>query len=652
MSNNTTIQDTENTNESNAWIEEVIDKDHLNYYDYNQFSNIQEIGSGDFGKVYRANLKNLEKFFTLKSFFNLDNITMKEIVRELKIQHEVGFHDNIIRYHGISKFESEDNEHHINYILVMEYADSGSLRNYLKNNFGKLTWNDKHHMAYQLACAVSCLHNKGISHCDLHSGNILVHQNMIKLDFGLSKRIGASINFQSKEMIPYVDPKIYNNNNNQITQMLTLNEKSDIYSIGVLLWEISSGLPPFYAKDNQYDVNLTLEIAQGLREEVAFDTPEDYIKIYTKCWGEPDNRPTIYQVVDWLKAIITKSKLKDSQFSNNQKFNSKSKEELFQFIKNFDKINIKEIDPITITNKREKLLFEKGYDIIVDEINDYLIKLANKGIEWILLRQEVIKYFNNHNINLKEIYNWLLNNQDDNNNNNNNNNNSNIIFLFGYFIFFEIETKLNIEKAFNLFLIASKKNHIFSQYLVGSCYKYGNGTIKNEKLAFEYFEKLANKNFTYGQVEIGFIYKNGIGVKKNSKKAFYWYEKAANNGNLTALNTLGLYYKNGIEVEKNYIKAFELFKKSAKDVYPNGLNSLGCCYELGIGTNINMKKAFELYQKSANLGDKGAQYNLAMMYENGKGILKDIDKAIYWYEKSAKQGDQDAQYELDKLKNQ
>ncbi|GBC47671.2 kinase-like domain-containing protein [Rhizophagus irregularis DAOM 181602=DAOM 197198] len=167
---------------------------------------------------------------------------MKEIVRELKIQHEVGFHDNIIRYHGISKFESEDNEHHINYILVMEYADSGSLRNYLKNNFGKLTWNDKHHMAYQLACAVSCLHNKGISHCDLHSGNILVHQNMIKLDFG--------------------------------------------------------GLPPFYAKDNQYDVNLTLEIAQGLREEVAFDTPEDYIKIYTKCWGEPDNRPTIYQVVD------------------------------------------------------------------------------------------------------------------------------------------------------------------------------------------------------------------------------------------------------------------------------------------------------------------------------------------------------------------
>ncbi len=49
----------------------------------------------------------------------------------------------------------------------MEYADSGSLRSYLKKNFGNLTWNDKYNMAYQLAGAVSCLHNEGIVHRDL-----------------------------------------------------------------------------------------------------------------------------------------------------------------------------------------------------------------------------------------------------------------------------------------------------------------------------------------------------------------------------------------------------------------------------------------------------------------------------------------------------
>ena len=52
-------------------------------------------------------------------------------------------------------------------MLVMEYADSGSLRNYLKINFNKLTWDDKYLMAHQLACAVSCLHNEGIVHRDL-----------------------------------------------------------------------------------------------------------------------------------------------------------------------------------------------------------------------------------------------------------------------------------------------------------------------------------------------------------------------------------------------------------------------------------------------------------------------------------------------------
>ncbi|CAB4437459.1 unnamed protein product [Rhizophagus irregularis] len=115
-----------------------------------------------------------------------------EIVCELKIQRKVDFHDNIIRCHGITKFESEN--------------------------------------------------QIGIIHRDLHSGNILVHQNVIKLaDFG--------------------------------------------------------GQPPFYAEGEEYDVSLILEISQGLRETIVPDTPEEYVKIYTNCWdGEPDNRPTIYQM--------------------------------------------------------------------------------------------------------------------------------------------------------------------------------------------------------------------------------------------------------------------------------------------------------------------------------------------------------------------
>ncbi|CAB4439494.1 unnamed protein product [Rhizophagus irregularis] len=197
----------------------------------------------------------------------LDNITVKEIVRELKIQREVNLHDNIIRCYGITKLESDN---HNNYWLVMEYADGGSLRCYLEKNFNKLTWDDKYNMAYQLSCAVSCLHNEGIVHRDLHSCE-------------------------------------------------------------------------------QYDIGLALDISQGHRETVVPDTPDEYVKIYTKCWdGEPDNRPTIYQVVDWLNAIITKTDVivENHQMSNEQEFN----EDLTQLIQNFDKINIKEIDPMIHKN--------------------------------------------------------------------------------------------------------------------------------------------------------------------------------------------------------------------------------------------------------------------------------------------------------------
>ena len=77
------MQETENADEWIVWIEEAITKGYWKYYEYEHFSNIQEIGSGACGKVFRANWKNVEHYIALKYFFNLNNDTVKEIIREV-----------------------------------------------------------------------------------------------------------------------------------------------------------------------------------------------------------------------------------------------------------------------------------------------------------------------------------------------------------------------------------------------------------------------------------------------------------------------------------------------------------------------------------------------------------------------------------------
>src|SRR5947207_5551009 len=115
----------------------------------------------------------------------------------------------------------------------MDYAEGGTLRNYLEENFSSLDWQDTYGLAFQLSSAIQYLHEKGIVHKDLHSNNIYIQQNSIKLaDSGLSKRI-KDANKISFGTIPYIDPQVVNSSEREKYE---LNKKSEGYSVGDLFW--------------------------------------------------------------------------------------------------------------------------------------------------------------------------------------------------------------------------------------------------------------------------------------------------------------------------------------------------------------------------------------------------------------------------------
>ncbi|CAB5388587.1 unnamed protein product [Rhizophagus irregularis] len=297
-----------NDNKWDRWIENGIASDYINYHDFDEFQNIKRIGTGGFGEVYRANWESSNTVVALKSLKN-DDCCMKEIANEITMMHKVNFHMNIVQFYGITKRKNNNRDSvDSDYLFVLEYADSGTLRDYLENNFNKLNWNDKLQFAIQIADAVSCIHRKNIVHRDLHSKNILVHKNIIKLaDFGLSRRAEVSTSTNNiMGVLPYIDPHHFKNQTKNDNKNLP-SKKSDVYSVGVLLWEISSGQKPFGSNDASF---LLYDIINGKRETPISDTPVDYVNIYTSCWQDnPDDRPDMRKVLSELMLVNINEKL-------------------------------------------------------------------------------------------------------------------------------------------------------------------------------------------------------------------------------------------------------------------------------------------------------------------------------------------------------
>ncbi|RGB36184.1 kinase-like domain-containing protein [Rhizophagus diaphanus] len=219
---------------------------------------------------------------------------MQQLIKlEIKIKTHLSIANKstfIAQCHGITQDPSNGN-----FILVIKKLDT-DLRKYLQANHSKLTWKERTKIVYNIIDALHRIQNENEIHRDLHSGNVLYYQftnSWFISDFGLCGPVDKQLgNIYGN--LPYIAPEIFEGKGYDFS--------SDIYSIGMLMWEISSGKSPFIEERDKY--GFVMKIINGFRPEVLPGTPLEYRELMEQCWdADLTKRPDINTLFNKIKHI-------------------------------------------------------------------------------------------------------------------------------------------------------------------------------------------------------------------------------------------------------------------------------------------------------------------------------------------------------------
>src|SRR5579883_488749 len=193
---------------------------------------------------------------------------------------------------------------------------------------------------------------------------------------------------------------------------------------------------------------------------------------------------------------------------------------------------------------------------------------------------------------------------------------------------------------------AAEANNSAAMVMYARCLGAGIGVEKDQKEAGEWYRKAAELGEPIAMNNLGSMYEDGEGVTRDYAKAREWYEKAAVQGLAQAQFNLGYFYGTGKGGTRDYAKAREWYEKAAVQDHAQAQANLGVLYHNSQGVGQDYAKAKEWYEKAAAQNNAVGQNGLGVLYHNGQGITRDYAKAKEWYEKAAAQNNENAQFNL------
>jgi len=230
-----------------------------------KFELLDEIGKGGMAVVYKALQKNLERVVALK-------ILPQQFVHDqefLEYFHREARAAAVLSHPNIVTIFDEGCENGIHYIS-MEFLDGIDLHNFIKSQ-GKLSVEQTVKIIAQIADALDYAHKKGIIHRDVKSGNIIITTSgrAVLTDFGIARAFMSSKSAMSGSIIgtpEYMSPEQANGQ--------FLDGRSDLFSLGVVLYECLAGEVPFKA-DNPIGVIYKIINSEPVPiEKIRSDLPD------------------------------------------------------------------------------------------------------------------------------------------------------------------------------------------------------------------------------------------------------------------------------------------------------------------------------------------------------------------------------------------
>ena len=255
---------------------------------------IEELGKGGMGKVYKALDKEIDGRVALKLIkpeIAVDEKTINRFRNELKIARDIA-HKNVCRMYHLAKHEGT-------HYIVMEYVSGEDLKSFIRRS-RQLTPGTAISIAKQVCEGLSEAHKLGTVHRDLKPQNIMIDKdgNARIMDFGIARTLkekgitGAGVMIGTPE---YMSP--------EQVEAKEVDQRSDIYSLGVILYEMVTGRVPFEA-ETPFAIGMKhkSETPQD-PNELNSQIPEDLSKVILRCLEK--DKAKRYQNADELHAELS-----------------------------------------------------------------------------------------------------------------------------------------------------------------------------------------------------------------------------------------------------------------------------------------------------------------------------------------------------------